>query len=242
MKRLLPLLTFAAVAAFLAVLGNTDTAGSAVQGGTIKGKVTYAGAVPAPKKIEITKDAEVCGRIEHHSQDLVVSASGKGLANVVVRLNGVEGGQSTDALGSSFVIDQNGCAFAPHVVVVPVGAKLQVKNSDGILHNLHTYSKANRPINKAQPAVLKTLNVSFRRPEIMSVSCDLHEWMHAYIVVAEHPYYAVSDASGGFALTDVPAGTHTLEYWHETLGKQTAEVTVTPGQTVEVTFEYQATS
>ncbi len=239
-KRVLHLLSFAAVAGFLAVLGNTHVAGGAEQGGTIKGKVTYAGGVPAPQKLEVTKDTDVCGQIEHHKDDLVVSARGKGLANVVIRVNGVEGGKSIDALGADFTLDQKGCAFTPRVAVVPVGAKLQVKNSDGILHNIHTHSEANRPINKAQPAVLKTLNISFRRPEIISVSCDLHEWMHAIIVVMEHPYYAVTDLNGEFTLTDVPAGKYTVEYWHETLGKQVAEVSVTPGQTTEVTFEYQA--
>ena len=69
-------------------------------------------------------------------------------------------------------------------------------------------------------------------PEKIQVNCDAHSWMSAWIVVAEHPYYAVTDADGAFTLPNVPSGTYTIEYWHGTFGMRAAAVTVTAGETV----------
>ena len=210
-----------------------------IEGGIITGKVTYAGSIPKRKKIEITKDAKVCGKVPHYKEDLLVSEKEKGLANVVVSLSKVQGGKSLESWGTEFELDQNGCLFVPHVSLVPVGVKLKIKNSDGVLHNIHTYSEKNRPLNKAQPRFLKVIRISFDKSEIIRVACDVHNWMNGYIVVVDHPYYAITGASGNFELTDVPAGTYTLEYWHETLGKQTQEVTVKEGVTEKVSFEFK---
>lgn len=79
--------------------------------------------------------------------------------------------------------------------------------------------------------------VQFKTPEIIRVECDLHSWMRAWVVVAEHPYYAVTDEQGAFTLGNVPAGRHTLEVRHETLGTVTKEVTVTGTGVTTVTLE-----
>ncbi|MFQ5864783.1 MAG: carboxypeptidase regulatory-like domain-containing protein [bacterium] len=239
MKRILSILFSIGLAAFLSTCYNVEKA-AATGGGTIKGKVTYGGAVPARQKIEITKDVKTCGKVAHYKEDLVVSGKNKGLANVVVSVSGIQKGKSVEVLGDEIELDQNGCLFIPHVALVPVGAKLKIKNSDGILHNIHTRSEKNRPFNKAQPRFRKVMAVTFDKPEIIQVSCDVHGWMQAYIVVVEHPYYAVTDAAGNFELTEVPAGTYTLEYWHETLGKQTREISVTAGGTAEANFKFPA--
>ena len=225
--------------------GQAETAAyeaiEVADGGTIKGRVTYAGAIPPKQKIAITKDVQVCGAVEHYKEDLVVSQD-KGLGNVVVSIANIRQGKAMDALGQTFELDQKGCVFIPRVTIVLAGEKLHILNSDGILHNVHTYSEKNSPINVAQPGFKKRLTQVFEEPEIIRVACDVHNWMGAYIVVAGHPYYAVTDKMGNFELTGVPAGTYTLEYWQETLGKQTAEVTVPEGGTVEANFEFAAVS
>ncbi len=210
-------------------------------GGTISGRVTYAGEVPPRQKLEVTKDVNVCGKVEHYKEDLIVS-SDKGIANVVVKITNISQGKDISTMGESFELDQQGCQFVPHVVMVPVDAELMILNSDGILHNIHTFSSENEPFNKAQPPYLKRMKQTFSKPEIVQVKCDVHAWMSGYIVVAEHPYYAITDENGNFELTDVPAGTYTLEYWQETLGKQTKEVTVTAGGTADGSLEYTAAS
>ncbi len=206
-------------------------------GGSIKGTITYAGEIPAKQKLEITKDAEVCGKQPHFKEDLVVG-SNKGLANVVVSLTNIMTGKDIAALGASFELDQNGCAFKPHVTLVPASVELTILNSDGILHNIHTYSEKNPPINVAQPGFKKRMAQKFDHPEVIRVACDVHNWMGAYIVVVDHPYFAVTDENGNFEMTNVPPGTYTVQYWQETLGKQTAEVTVTEGAAADASFQF----
>ena len=69
--------------------------------------------------------------------------------------------------------------------------------------------------------------------------CDVHAWMSGWIVVTDRAHYDVSGSDGTFTLTDVPAGEHTLEIWHETLGKRSQKVKVGAGETVNITFEFQ---
>lgn len=223
--------------------GSLKTSGSEpeklTERGTIKGKVTYAGTIPERKKIEITKDVNICGKVPHYHEDLLVSSEDRGLANVVVGLSEAQGGKSLESWGTEFELDQNGCRFVPHVLLLPVGAKLKIKNSDGILHNIHTHGEQNRPINKAQPRFLKVISVSFDKPEIIRVVCDVHNWMNGYILVMDHPYYAVTDTNGNFELAGVPGGSYTLKYWHETLGNETQAVTVKKGVTEKVSFQFK---
>lgn len=214
---------------------------SVTNGGTIKGTVTFAGAIPKKQVLEVTKDVNVCGKVTHYKENLLV-ADNKGIANVVVSIKNISQGKSLESLGESFHLDQDGCAFRPHVSIVPAGVKLTIKNDDGILHNIHTYSDKNAPINMAQPGFKKVMTHTFDEPEVVRVACDVHNWMGGYIVVVDNPYTAITDEHGNFQLTDVPAGTYTLEYWQETLGTQTAEVTVTEGGTVEANFEFAAGS
>jgi plastocyanin len=206
-------------------------------GGSVNGTITYAGEIPQKQKLEITKDANVCGQQPHYKEDIVVG-SNKGLANVVVSLTNIMKGKDISTLGTTFELDQNGCAFKPHVAFVPMGAELAILNSDGILHNIHTYSEKNPAINIAQPGFKKRLVQTFTQPEVIRVACDVHNWMGGYIVVVDHPYYSITDAEGNFELTNVPAGTYTVQYWQETLGKQTAEVTVSDGAASDASYQF----
>jgi plastocyanin len=197
--------------------------GDVKDGGTISGTVKFSGAPPARKPLEVTKDKEVCGKEKHLSLDLIVGAD-KGIENVVVSLLDVKKGKMWSSAKAT--LDQKGCIYKPHVVVAKAGGELEILNSDGILHNIHTYSKDNPPINKAQPKFKKVLTEKFMKPEKIKVTCDAHAWMSGWIVVSDHPYVAVTDGKGSFALKDVPPGTYKLEIWHETLGRSMRDVTV----------------
>jgi plastocyanin len=186
----------------------------------------------------VVKDNEVCAKIDHYDERLVVGAD-KGIKDAVISLTNIDGGQSLEAMGTQFVLDQRGCTFRPHVLLVPVNTPVQVLNNDGILHNFHTYSMRNGRVNIAQPPVLKRLKRAFKYPEKISVRCDLHGWMHAWIIVVEHPYHAVTDANGNFTMPDIPPGTYTVQSWQEQLGEQTAKVTVAAGENVTVDFKYR---
>lgn len=211
--------------------------GAVTGGGSISGTVKLAGAPPAVKPIEVNKDQNVCGKTKPN-ESLVVGAD-KGVQYAVVRLTNIKKGKKLDT-SAKVVLDQKDCRFIPHIVVVPIGATLDIKNSDSITHNVHTFGFENDPINKAQPTSLPVIPTKFEFPETIKTQCDIHKWMGAYIVVADHPYVAVTDAKGQFKLTDVPPGTYKLEIWHETLATTTQEVTVKGGADTAVSAGLKA--
>lgn len=211
---------------------------SVTNGGTIKGLVQYDGAPPARGQIDITKDARVCASegATKLKEDLIVG-SGGGIANVVVRLTGITKGAALEPAKAT--LDQKTCQFRPHVLLLPAGGTLDVINSDGILHNVHTYGEANAPINKAQPGFKKQIQLTFDKPEFpVRIECDAHPWMKAWLVVQEHPYYALTDESGAFTIANVPPGEYELEAWQETLGKQTAAVSVAASGEASATISF----
>ena len=208
--------------------------GAVSNGGTIAGTVKFAGEAPAMAKIETTKDVDVCGKTEKFDEALVVG-DGNGVKNVVVSIANIEKGKAQAAEGGT--LDQKECIYTPRVVLSPAGADLNILNNDGILHNIHTYSEANPSINKAQPKFRKKMTQNFAQSETIRVECDAHSWMKGWLVVTDHPYYAVTDASGAFELADVPAGSYTLRIWHETLGEMTQDVTVEAGGAASVALE-----
>lgn len=206
-------------------------------GGSVAGTVKFKGTAPAPKQLEATKDTQVCGKHKIMDETLVVGSGGE-LANAVVTITGITKGKPMEK--TSPVFDQVGCQYVPHVIAFPAGSEVQIQNSDGILHNIHTYSTANPSINRAQPKFKKVLKETFAKPENIKVTCDAHNWMHGWFVVTDNPYYAVTDAKGAFKLTDVPAGTYDVKVWHETLGESTQKVTVAGGAEAKADFELAA--
>jgi hypothetical protein len=186
----------------------------------------------------VVKDRDICGRIDHYDQRLIISKQG-GIKNAVVSLTKVKGGKPLSTMGTEFVLDQKGCSYSPHVLLLPVNHPLTVLNNDGLLHNIHTFSTKNRPVNIAQTKLQKELKMKFTLPERVPVKCDVHGWMSAWVVVVDHPYYSLTDEEGGFALTGIPAGTYTVSCWNELLGEQTATTTVSVGSVVKVDFNFR---
>jgi plastocyanin len=201
----------------------------AQSGGSISGRVVFVGDAPQAKKVKVTKDNEKCGS-EILNEELIVAAD-RGIKNAVVSVTGVKGKPE-----GSPTLDQKGCTFAPHVVVVQTGGSLDILNNDGILHNFHTHSSKNAVINKAQPGFKKKMTETFGQPEIIKVVCDAHSWMSAWVVVTNDKS-TVSADGGAFKISDVPPGSHKLDIWHETLGKLTKDVTVKAGEETKVTIE-----
>ena len=227
-------LVLSAVLVALPVSGMAAYEGGDVKdGGTISGSVKFKGSAPAPKKLDVGKDKEVCAKTPKTDQSLIVN--GGNLVNAVVTITDIKKGKKIEL--KKVTLDQNGCEYHPHVLAFPAGSTVEIVNPDGILHNIHSYSKVNSPFNQAQPKFKKTLQVKIEKPEAVEVKCDVHGWMQGWLVATESPYFAVTDNSGGFKLTDVPAGTYTVEVWHEKLGKSSQKVTVKAKEEAKVTFE-----
>jgi plastocyanin len=201
----------------------------------IRGVVVMTGAV-VPKKLPVTIDQYVCGK-EKPAEELVVGPQG-GVKNVVVWLQTPPPGASWPNTPVKVEMDQNGCVFVPRVVLVPSGGTVEFLNSDRLLHNLHSVSRENPTFNRTQPRG-RVIPVAFSKPEIVQVNCDLHSWMRSWVVVADHPFYALSNDAGEFVLPNVPPGKYVLQIWQETLGISSRDVSV-GADDARVTVELKA--
>jgi plastocyanin len=208
-------------------------AGASAAGG-IKGTVVFGGPAPAQKKVDVTIDQYVCGT-DKDPGDLLVS-SRKELRNAVVWIDNPPPDRASPAPGDKVSMDQHGCVFVPRVVIVQAGGTVDFLNSDRLLHNIHATPKLNPSFNRTQPKS-RTIPVTFAKPEIVRIVCDLHAWMVAWVVVAAHPLYAVTGADGQFAFDNLPPGKYKLNVWHERLGTTVASVTVTDGAPARASIE-----
>ena len=202
--------------------------------GGIRGKVVLTGNAPAPKKVDVTIDQYVCGT-EKDAGDLLVSPQ-KELRNAVVWVENPPPNAAWPAAAQKIEVDQKACLFVPRVSIVPAGGTVDFLNSDRLLHNVHAAPKLNTSFNRTQPKS-RTVPITFTKPEIVRVTCELHSWMTAWVVVAAHPFYAVTGADGQFAFDNLPAGQYKLQIWHERLGTVPASVTVSDQQPARVTVE-----
>jgi plastocyanin len=190
---------------------------------TIKGNIRYMGAPIEKKKIPVTIDQYICGK-EKEPEDLLLS-SNNGIRNAIVSLQNIPQNAKRDWNFPAAKMDQKQCSFIPRVVLVPVGGTVEFLNSDRLLHNVRSTGKENPPFNRAQPHA-RSISFTFKQPELLRVDCDLHSWMRGWVMVADHPFYAVTNEQGEFVLENVPRGKYTLQVWQESLGTVKQEVVV----------------
>ncbi len=203
------------------------------------GTVRLAGTPPALEQIIVAKDVTACGDTLD-SRALVVGSS-KGVANAIVTIEGITAGKPI-AAADSLCLANRGCQFEPRVQVVPVGTRISIRNDDPILHNTHAYAGDSQSLfNIALPMQDLRVRKDLMKAGLVRFECDAgHTWMRAYVLVSEHPYYAVTDESGAFTIDDVPPGTYSVRVWHEMLGTQTREVTFRPTETTTLEFNLSA--
>ncbi|MGH7814619.1 MAG: carboxypeptidase regulatory-like domain-containing protein [Candidatus Binataceae bacterium] len=222
----------AGAAIVLSLAMGTAYAGPAT--GTISGIVKYAAAAPKPKRIEITKDKDVCGRKPLFAQDLIVSKDG-GIENAVVVLKGAKGKLKPGTV----TFDQKGCEYLPHVLAFEAGGTVNVVNPDGILHSIHAYSGETSLFNKAQPSFKHSIQEKVDKPGVLKITCDVHDWMIGWWYVTDTPHFAVTNAKGEFTIEDVPPGDYTIEAWQEKLGTREQKIDVKAGAATTTDFTFK---
>ena len=119
-----------------------------------------------------------------------------------------------------------------------MGQMLRVKNSDNLLHNVHSSSTHRNSFNVGQPLAGLTHDFKLLDEEMLKIGCDVHRWMTAWIGIVDHPYFAVTGSDGSFTIGNVPAGKRTISVWHEKFGTLTKTVDVKPGAPTVVDFAY----
>jgi len=211
--------------------------------GDITGTITLKGTPPAEKAITPLKEDPNCGKLHTSTPTTRFYSVGEkgGLADVVVSVQDITG-KSTGASAPPVVMDQKGCEYIPQILAVQTGQKLVIKNSDPVLHNVHTQPTVagNKEDNKAQMAGSPDITMTFDKPEkFVKFKCDVHPWMFAWVSVFDNPYYAVSVKDGTFKIANVPPGKYKIEATHRKAGTVTQEVEVKEGApaTVDLALE-----
>ena len=210
--------------------------------GTLRGRVKLSGDAPGNRVIRMGMDPMCAkmwaGKKPGPVDEVVVTSDDGGLMNAFVKVEGTF--PKTPVPAQPVVIDQSGCFYHPRVVGARVDQVLRIKNSDSLLHNVHSSSSHRNGFNFGQPQAGLSSDFRLKEGEMLKLGCDVHRWMTAWVGVVDHPYFAVSGADGSFVIGDVPAGKRTVSVWHERFGTLTQTVDVAAGGTALVNFSFTA--
>jgi plastocyanin len=196
-------------------------------GTTISGRITIAGAIQKTKSLPVHRDITVCG-MTIPDEAVMVDPGSHGLAGVVVSLEGVTKGKPFPD-DATLVVENRTCRFIHRANAAAVGATLEIRNTDPVMHNTHIRKETRfgpTLINVSQPVGTKAILKPLSDSGMFDVRCDAHPFMLGSIHVFEHPYFSVTDDTGRFELTKVPPGTYQLRVWHERLGMREKPVQI----------------
>jgi hypothetical protein len=218
----------AVLAAGLIVAGAAD---ARAQGdfGTIKGRLVWVGeGIPAAEVLaqtgQASKDPAVCAKnMPIVSKELVVDPATKGIRYAFAYLPKPVG-TNPDAVKALVAktpvvdIDQKNCEFDPYVAAINQEQSLVLKSSDPTNHNVRFSAFVNAPFNQILPpnGQVSVKLVAERRP--IPLACDIHPWMKGYIMVFDHPFFAITGADGSVEIQGVPAGEQKVVVWQEKIG------------------------
>lgn len=165
------------------------------------------------------------------------SVKARGVKNptdVIVYIEKVEG--QFQPAKTPAPIDQIKRVYVPHVLAVLVGTEIEFRNSDKDLHNVHARQGGRKIFNFGIPFQAK-VRKTLKQQGIVTLLCDVHEEMSAFVVVTQNPFFAKPDEKGNYAIENIPPGTYTLKTWHEKLKPESKEIKVSEGGNVRVDFE-----
>ena len=209
--------------------------------GNFKGRVVVEGALPTFPTYKPGGDA-VCGAYDHPDES--VEGTDGGLANVFVYLKKKPKVAIPKVEPTPVVIDQVKCRFVPHTVIFQIGQPLILKNNDEVAHNAKGSPQVNDAFNMpigSKDRDGKPVEYKKGEPEPVRMECSIHGKMSSYHLPLDHPWGAVTDASGRFEIKGVPAGEMEFVAWHEKLKRfATLKIKVEVDKTTEKEIQVAA--
>ncbi|MBI1311947.1 hypothetical protein GC176_11695 [bacterium] len=216
------------VAATALGFSGPGTCSHAAEWGHLKARFAFDGTVPQREKILLNKDEEVCSKNHPLDEDLIVNPENRGIQNVVVWLE-LKRGESLPAIHPSYaeteraevLLTNRHCRFEPRIALLRTTQTLVLGNEDPVAHSTVAFLTYNQPFNYGIPPAGRrgvAFNLSKVETKPAQISCPIHSWMKAFLLVQDHPYMAASDTDGRLMIHDVPAGDWTFRFWHEKAG------------------------
>lgn len=202
----------------------------ALPGGSVEGMVRLQGKVLPPRRIQVAQDADVCGKTR---EVFPVHVENGGIDDAVVWIDNIHAGKAFAFPPAK--LDQRDCTYLPHIVLMQAG-DLTITSRDPIPHSVHTHAQHNRDYNESMSSLQGDISLNFQQPDVISVRCDLHGWMQAYVIVAKNPYYSITHDGGKFELDGVPKGRYVLKVWSESLGESEQGILVEEGKATRADF------
>jgi plastocyanin len=209
--------------------------------GTITGQVRFEGTPPPMKEIRFGSFAE-CAAQHPGPVDSGDALVHDGLVqNAFVYIADGLGNRVFAIPETAVEIDQRGCLYVPHVAGAQVGQLITFANGDPAIHNVHGTAAGAPGWNFVLSRRGAERQLRLMQPDVaVSLRCDLHPWMHGWLGVVDHPYFAVTGPDGAFRLANVPPGTYTVTAWHEKFGTRSQQVTVAERGEASVNLAFSA--
>jgi hypothetical protein len=225
-------------------LGGTGEGGAA-----ITGLVKFTGEKPPRRTLEVMLGNAYC---KEHCQGVapvderwVFGKNGDQdtLQNVFVYVSKGLEGKKFEVPKDPAVLDQVGCRYTPRVLGLMTGQTLEIRNSDGTLHNVMGNFRLNKAFNEGMSVKGGKLEKVFPNRELrVDVRCFMHTWMVAWVHILDHPFFAVTGADGTFTLRGLPAGEYEISAIHEAgsfvCDPGSVHVTLAEGKTQKIEFTY----
>jgi plastocyanin len=201
-----------------------------------------------PKTLEAARPGAIRGRVEVRRPVAPIerrpsvadlgTPAGRDVPNLlrsVVYLESAPRGAFETSDGGHAVMDQRNEMFVPHVLAITAGTTVDFPNSDKFYHNVFSLSKT-RQFDLGRYAAGNSRPVRFDRAGIVRVFCDIHSHMNAYILVFNHPFFAMTDAEGRYRIENVPPGNYGVIAWNEGTSSEARPITVPDGGVAELDF------
>ena len=174
-------------------------------------------------------------------QITVKDTKGLSVADAVVSLMPLDTKPTLTPAPEPLVIAQRGQEFTPYFTALVVGSRVTFPNQDTVRHQVYSTSKP-KPFEIPLYGPGAGQTITFDKPGLVSLGCNIHDWMSAHIVILETPFFVKTPVNGSTVIPSLPPGRYRLDVWHPRLATDAQrEITIAPGdspmQTIAVVLK-----